>query len=523
MYNVIQEKMKSITDKFFTGCKKIKVEIYDEDDDKTRKEKLKKSKKNLKDYQEKAIEYSNSKCLLRYTEHISGTEFKADWVSDDSDDVYVNHYDEHGNRQVFVKEYIITRTGQVYYIDNDGSPKPMTLHKQKGCFQLYIKDANGKSIQIQPKQTFLQCTSYFVDYDWKVVMQNRGKTGKAQVDHVLQENEPNVDIQCLDLVTHTENMHRKSLDPKNEKTINKIAESQGKPFTITIQENGKVDIVLNATSSRNGEDLLKQQGFTIGDRTIRNYLNGKGKKEFMQNGKTVIFKYTEEFLEDQKDLLREIWRTEEEWNLAKEIIKEFENKRAGPPKAISNCGRIKTNKDIKKYGIYVSDGVHRYNGALVHRLVGLAFHDYIENDPKRQGYTPENTVVRHINDNELEKRGIDVEKKYRTDKEGRKVLSNHIDTLEFGTQKENMQDLSNKMIYEAQQISMNKFRVTPLRNDHPEIPGTFHSIREFLNFVEEQKIEVTFNDGNVRQALNGERNSASGYKFTYEKSRVETQ
>ena len=163
-----------------------------------------------------------------------------------------------------------------------------------------------------------------------------------------------------------------------------------------------------------------------------------------------------------------------------------------------------------------------YNAALVHRLVGLAFHDYIEKDPKRQGYTPENTVVRHINDNELE----DVEKKYRIDKEGRKVLSNHIDTLEFGTIADNNKDLSNHKIYTNKQDPMNKFSVTPLdplEKDFPKFNRTFHSVSEFLKFVKEKKIEVTFHDANVRKALKGERKSASGYKFAYVNSQVKSQ
>ena len=407
----------------------------------------------------------------------------------------------------------------------------MHLYFQLNRLLKRLHSENGKRIVIKPQQTLLQCASYLADYDgWGVIMQNRGKTGDAQVDHVLQKNEPNVDIQCLDLVTRAENLNRKCLDPKNKETVRKAAKSKGKPFTINIQEVGKDDIVLEATSVHDGVALLKDEGITINHMTISNYLNGKGKKNYIQSKKTqqrkVIFKYTEEFLEDQKDLRGEIWRTEDEWKLAKEITKEFENKAKGPPKAISNFGRIKTNHGKVTYGYYVSNGVHGehiYNDARVHRLVGLAFHDYIENDPNRQGYTLEHTVVRHINDHELQKRGIDVKKKHRNDEEGRKVLSNHIDTLEFGSHTDNMQDLSNKMINEAQQISMNKFRVTPFKKDRPEIPGTFHSVLEFLKFIKEQNIDITFHSGNVKKALNGKITHHKHYKFTYVKSRVETQ
>ena len=504
MYDIIQEKMTSITEKFFTGCKKIK------------------NQKELEEYKKKALEFSNSKCLLRNTEHISGTKFKADWVSKDSDDARVNHFDEHGNRQEFAKEYIITRKGQVYTRnENNGSINKLTLQKQKGCFTLRIKDANGKSIQIQPKQTFIQCTSYFVDYDWKDIMQNRGKTGNVQVDHVLQDNKPDVDIQCLDLVTRTENLNRRDLDPKNTERIMNRAKSQGKPFTITIQENGKDDIVLEATSCPNGVALLEKEGISITQSTISDRLNKQFKTDYMKNGKTIIFKYTEEFREDQKDLHGEIWRTKEEWNRAEEIRKVFENKRDGPPKAISNCGRIKTNTGKITYGFYKSNGVHgehTYNNVGIHRLVGLAFNDHPEKDPKRQGYTPEKTVVRHINKHELEERGIDVEKKYRRvviDGEERKVLSNHIDTLEFGTIADNNQDRSRDMMQNAKLNEMNEFEVTPLRKDLPKFNRTFHSIPEFLNFVKEKNIGIKFYKSAVRLVLKGERKSHKYYKFTY--------
>ena len=500
-----KKKMNSILEKFFRGCKKIK------------------DQKELEEYKNKGRKLH--KLPLRGNKHISGLEFRPKkWVSKYSDDVYVNHFDEHGNQQEFVKEYIITRTGQVYTLNNDGSKTDMVL--DMGRFQLKLKepDENGTKT-IRPQQTFLLCTSYLANYDgWDVIMQNRCKGEYAEVDHVLQNNEPNVDIQCLDLVTHAENVNRSTLDPKYKETIMNRAKSQGKPFTITIKEDGKYDIVLEAISCNDGVTLLKDKGITIVRPTIRYYLNGKNKKEFKQNGKTVMFKHTAEFLEDQEDIHGEIWRTEKDWNLAKEIRKVFENKAKGPPKAISNFGRIKTNKDIKTYGIYISDAQHIYNDALVHRLVGFAFHDYIEKDPNRQVYTPENTIVRHINYHELKERGID-EKKYRTDKEGRRVLSNHIDTLEFGTPKDNSQDLSEDKIHKEQQIPMNEFRVTPLplRKDLPKFNRTFHSVSEFLKFIKEKKIDIKFHHWGVDQALKGEYKSHKRYEFAYVKSQVETQ
>ena len=102
-------------------------------------------------------------------------------------------------------------------------------------------------------------------------------------------------------------------------------------------------------------------------------------------------------------------------------------------------------------------------------------------------------------------------------------MSNHIDTLEFGTIVDNNRDLSNHKIHKDQQIPMNKFRVTPLRNDRPEIPGTFHSVPEFLKFIKEQNIDITFDNSSVHLALKGTLKSHKRYKFTYLKSQVETQ
>ena len=333
-----------------------------------------------------------------------------------------------------------------------------------------------------------------------------------------------------------------NLDPKkkedkvkrSKEAIKKAAKSLGKPFTITIKD-GKDVTVLDAISARNGEALLKQHGIAIYHSTIRSYLTGKMKINYVQSKKTqykkVIFKYTEEFLEDQKDLPGEIWRTEEEWDLAEEIIECFEKKNENkkdniqdhvPPKAISNFGRIETHMGKRRYVSDEPNGIYRFKNTSIKCLVGLAFNDYLENDPNRQGYTKKTPFARYLTDHDLIKNGIDVKKKYRIDKEGRKVNSNHIDTLEFCNKFGNIQYYSNE-IQKAQQDPMNEFRVTPLRKDLPKFNRTFHSVPEFFEFVEEQKIDTKFNNGNVRNALKGKRNSASGYKFTYVIPRVETQ
>ena len=281
-----------ITEKFFTGCQKMK----DEGD--------------LLVYQKKADDFA--KLPLRGNVHISGTIFKPDWVDDDSEDVYLRHFDKDGNKQKFVKDYIMPRTGQVYHYRKDGSKKYMKLDNL-GRFWLTIKDGK-KSKNIKPKQTFLQITSYFANYTgWDVIMKNRGKGCSAEVDHVLQENKPNVDIQKLDLVTHAENIDRMNLAPKNKETIKKSAKSRGKPYTITIQEDGIDDIVLNARSGPEGVDLLKERGITMSQITIRNRLIDK--KDYMKNGKTISVKYTQEFLESQKTSPGEIWRKEDDWDL----------------------------------------------------------------------------------------------------------------------------------------------------------------------------------------------------------------
>ena len=357
--------------------------------------------------------------------------------------------------------------------------------------------------KIRARQTFLQITSYFANYTgWDVIMKNRGTNGSAQVDHVQQENKPNVDIQCLDLVTHAENIDRKNLAPKNIETNKKKAISQGKPYTITIQEDGEDDIVLGARSTYEGVDLLKDYGITISDATISNRLNDK--TEYTKNGKTVILKYTQEFLESQKTSPGEIWRKEEDWDLD-------EYKEGKGPKEISNFGRIKNNAGKITYGRYVLIGneyINYYNDVRVSRLVAFAFNDHIEAN-NRQGYKDGDTVVRHINDHEC-----DVTKKYRIveiDGVERRVLSNHIDTLEFGTSKENSQDKTEDLIYKAKQDPLNEFYLTPKnpkKKNLKEISETFHSVPEL-----KQKTGIEF--GSVHNVLRGELKSCGGYKFAF--------
>ena len=468
----------NISEKFFIGCQKIK----DEGD--------------LLVYQKKADEFS--KLPLRGNVHISGTQFKPDWVDDDSEDVYLRHFDKDGNKQKFVKEYIIPRTGEVYHRRKDGSKKYMKLNKL-GYFQLSIKDADGKSKCIQARQTFLQITSYFANYTgWDVIMQNRCKGGSAEVDHVLQTNEPNVDIQCLDLVTKAENIDRKNLDPKQKETNEKVAKSRGKPFTITIREDGEDDIVLDARSAYEGEDLLKERGITMSYTTISNRLNNE--KEYMKNGKTMIFKYTQDFLESQETSPNEIWRKEEEW-----VLDKYKGK---GPKEISNFGRLKNHNGKISDGHYKLVGkeyINYYNKVRMSRLIAFAFNDHIVAN-NRQGYKDGDTVVRHLNDHEC-----DVNKKYRIveiDGIQRRVLSNHIDTLEFGTSKQNSQDRSEDLIFKAKQDPLNEFYLTLKKKNLKEIPGTFHSVPEL-----EQKTGIEFH--NVYSVLKGELKSCQGYKFDY--------
>ena len=110
--------MKSITDKLFTGCKQIK------------------DQEELEEYQGKALKLRE--IPLRGNMHISELEFRPkEWVGE-SEDVLVVHFDEHGNQQEFVKDYFIKRTGQVYFIDQDGSRTYMSLHKM-GYFTLSLK------------------------------------------------------------------------------------------------------------------------------------------------------------------------------------------------------------------------------------------------------------------------------------------------------------------------------------------------------------------------------------------------
>ena len=66
----------------------------------------------------------------------------------------------------------------------------------------------------------------------------------------------------------------------------------GKPYSITIKEEGKEDVILQARSRSDGVKLLKEKDITVCDSWIRNRLSGKVTSDLVIDGKTCKFAYT---------------------------------------------------------------------------------------------------------------------------------------------------------------------------------------------------------------------------------------
>ena len=125
----------------------------------------------------------------------------------------------------------------------------------------------------------------------------------ASVVHVtyLMERESNCKIQCyIDSAVRQPPLFEQSavliarikLHP-DSKPYHGASRAEGKPFKITIKEAGKADVVLDATSLPDGIDLLKKEGITVSQKPIHNRLLGKVTSDFVKDGKTCKFAYTE--------------------------------------------------------------------------------------------------------------------------------------------------------------------------------------------------------------------------------------
>ncbi len=81
----------------------------------------------------------------------------------------------------------------------------------------------------------------------------------------------------------------------------------GKPFAITIKEEGKTDVVLQATSQPDGVKELEKKGITVTRFDIMNRLNGKIKSDLTRDGKTCKFAYTKVTLPKKKELEQDMY------------------------------------------------------------------------------------------------------------------------------------------------------------------------------------------------------------------------
>uniref|UniRef100_A0A7S3ZUY3 Tudor domain-containing protein n=1 Tax=Pelagomonas calceolata TaxID=35677 RepID=A0A7S3ZUY3_9STRA len=81
----------------------------------------------------------------------------------------------------------------------------------------------------------------------------------------------------------------------------------GKPFSITIKEEGKADVVLQATGLTDGVRLLGEKGITVHEKRIRNRLSGATKSDLVKDGKTCQFAYTKVTLPKKEELEQDMY------------------------------------------------------------------------------------------------------------------------------------------------------------------------------------------------------------------------
>lgn len=98
------------------------------------------------------------------------------------------------------------------------------------------------------------------------------------------ENQPPLFEQSAALIV------RINLHPDSEPFRPKKGPGSGKPYSITIKEEGKDDVVLHAATLADGVGLLKKEGVSRG--AIDNRLSGKVTSDLVKNGKTYKFAYT---------------------------------------------------------------------------------------------------------------------------------------------------------------------------------------------------------------------------------------
>ena len=438
------------------------------------------SKQDLEDY----IKKIENGLLLIYGEPKYK---KSPFNNGDNEDALLIAKDEEGELHELKYKYYMTPEGHRYRL-NDEKNKKIYVSENKGIYELTLKNGKKKQFQVH----HLQLWSYYPRLDWKPFCENiRGNGGNndATVDHIKQEHTA-CHYKYLEAVPQSENARRSNLSKDKERTLRQ-AQSQGKPFTMKLdgkQIGGKFP-------SRNDavKYLSKKHNITVDPSRISSCLNGKRKTAYK---KRLTFAYTEEYLDTQEGLDGEKWKKMEEWCQKEAIINRYERiQNLGPPKAISDKGRIMTNKGkITNGNPKKGQNASYFNGVQVHNLIWEAFR------------------VEVIGDKSLLHK--DKHHSNTFDKNTEKVIrySNWIETLRLGTQQENMEDKSREMQRVAERNPENEFIV---RNKEGVEVKRASYIPGCVKELKAQFRGKNFHKGIISKCLKKERKTHQGFTFNY--------
>ena len=409
----------------------------------------------------------------------------------DNEDALIVVFDEKGKQVKLKYKYYMTPLGDRYRLNKnkDGTFKKIFVSENKGgVYKLRLLDGSIKSFKVH----HLQLWSYYTNLDWKPFCENiRGNGGNndAGVDHIKQEHTA-CHYKYLEAVPQSENARRSGLSKDKERKV-KEAQSRGKSFIMNLDG----EQIGGEFPSRNKavEYLSKTHKITVDPSNISACLNGKQKTTY--NGR-LTFEYTEEYLDTQKDLPGEKWKKMEEWCQKEAIIKRYERiQNLGPPKAISDKGRIMTNKGKITNGIQFKGANHStFNSVQVHILIWEAF------------------KLIKIGDKCL----LHEDKHHSNtfDKETGKVsrYSNWFETLRLGTNQENRNDMSKEMERRAKLNPANEFIVCD--KEGIEVMRS-HYVPGCVKELDEKFPEKKFHASHISQCLKKERKTHQGFTFNY--------
>ena len=398
-------------------------------------------------------------------------------------------FDRDGNRIPLKHTYFITAFGDIYRKNANGEKMLFRENKAKR-FELQLEKGERKLY----RPHILQLWSYYPNFDWVEFCQNLKLGGTSTVDHILQVHE-RCHYKFLEAVPTSENARRNNVSTNAEAQTEKRSKTKGKPFHIFI-DGMKVEREFSSVSV-GAAYLESQYGMKVHSGGISHCLDPNYTKTHIQNentkNKKLTFDYTEKYKKTLVDLEGEIWKTNGEWAQQEEIIKRFKNMndRSSPPRAISNRGRVMTGTGRKTHGTTCDIKYHIYNGVPIHILVWLAFKS-----------------------EELGEKCIchgDVHDSNETDVDGRVIrYSNFLETLSLGSQKENMDDMSEHLQRLAEADPKKRFEV---RDSNGDFVIESWYVPDCVKKLNDTFPDITFNGGNIRECLKGTQKTHKTFTF----------